>query len=675
MTTPNFFTDVDALKCLLQMDSDDPSKDIDLTLDFIDLPIWFSFRSDEKTQTLKVFTQTELYVKDETLAMEQGSMVLDRASGQASVKAEEQISKHMGVFFTACQKLRCLIQEKGLESLYADLDPDKAGILLKENDGELCWKVVSGRERPNLTLVTMFGEITTGRPYMEDFWERSELHDIGLEEKTAAAEEGNTTAMEELALLYLNGNEEQKVEPDSEKAVYWFTKLAETGDSNAMFNLGLHYAKGHGVNRDFVKAAEWMDKAAEAGDDDAPKLSMEYRKLASAVGKASSGDAQAQADLAKGLMGLGGSLDQAGAGDDYVESVKWAKLAAEQGNADAMWVLALAYEHGRGVDEDVDSALKYYEQGAELGNAACQHSLGCYYLSGENLKNDNKKAFDLFQRSAAQGYGLAMKDLGRCYQFGHGCTGNMKTALEWYKKASEVLDDPELDQRVMLFQSLADNDPTWGEDYPGEDDMDEINGTRTTAIYTYSENLQGRGPGYRMDIPDGFLFANMTEDRDFIAYDPNYEDARNYEESDFVIMAGKRLEGENFKSMRTKEEFIAVARSAGSLVVDALELSGDVTVVPIERDDAPGAIVYWLDDQIMHVNAFVGINDHMQGFRFQINGVSEYNKNRYESSIKELMEGVTVEAPVKLLKSLDADEFLRMVPDAAESKEWGDRIN
>ena len=65
-----------------------------------------------------------------------------------------------------------------------------------------------------------------------------------------------------------------------------------------------------------------------------------------------------------------------------------------------------------------------------------------------------------------------MKDLGRCYQFGAGCMGNMKTALEWYTKASEVLDDPELDQRVMAFQRLANIDPSWGEDYPGEDDLD-----------------------------------------------------------------------------------------------------------------------------------------------------------------------------------------------------------
>lgn len=439
MSKPNFFASIDALNCLLQMDFDKPSKDIDLTLDLIELPFWLSFCSDKKTQTLKAFAQTELYNKDEKMAMEKGSLILDRSSGQASVKAVQEIGENMGVFYAACQKLSCFIQKKKLEPLYANLNPDEAGILLVKNNDELSWKVVSGRERPSLTVQTLFGGITMGRPYMDDFWERSELENLSLEEKIAAAEEGNMTAMEELAMLYLNGDENQEVEPDPAKCVYWFTKLAETGNATAMFNLGLHCAKGHGIKRDFEKAAEWMEKAAEAGDDDAPRLIGKYRKLACAVKKAADGDAQAQADLAEGLMELGGSLEQAGVGDDYTESVKWAKLAAAQGNADAMWVLALAYEHGRGVDKNIDVAIEYYKKGAELGNAACQHSLGCYYARGDYLKKDNEKAIELFRKSAAQGYELAIKDLGRCTQSENGFMDNMKTCTKDREQPAENL--------------------------------------------------------------------------------------------------------------------------------------------------------------------------------------------------------------------------------------------
>ncbi len=62
-----------------------------------------------------------------------------------------------------------------------------------------------------------------------------------------------------------------------------------------------------------------------------------------------------------------------------------------------------------------------------------------------------------------------MRDLGMCYQFAKGTPGNMSKAVEWYEKALEVLDDPDLIQRVMAFKPLADIDPHFAEDYPEED--------------------------------------------------------------------------------------------------------------------------------------------------------------------------------------------------------------
>ncbi|WP_026499266.1 SEL1-like repeat protein [Butyrivibrio sp. WCD2001] len=68
-----------------------------------------------------------------------------------------------------------------------------------------------------------------------------------------------------------------------------------------------------------------------------------------------------------------------------------------------------------------------------------------------------------------------MRDLGRCYQFASGTPGNMKKAVEWYEKALEVIDDPELEQKTMMFKMMANSDPSFAEDYPedtGDDDFD-----------------------------------------------------------------------------------------------------------------------------------------------------------------------------------------------------------
>lgn len=100
-------------------------------------------------------------------------------------------------------------------------------------------------------------------------------------------------------------------------------------------------------------------------------------------------------------------------------------------------------------------------------------------MSGINLKKDYHKGFELIKAAAEQGYGLAMRDLGRCYQFANGTPGNMKTAIEWYEKALEVIDDPELEQKVMMFKMMGDMDEGFGEDYPEEDedfDPSEIDG-------------------------------------------------------------------------------------------------------------------------------------------------------------------------------------------------------
>ena len=100
---------------------------------------------------------------------------------------------------------------------------------------------------------------------------------------------------------------------------------------------------------------------------------------------------------------------------------------------------------------------------------------GGEYMSGENIKKDQKKGFVLIKEAAENGHGLAMRDLGRCYQFANGTPGNMKKAVEWYEKALEVIEDPELAQKTAMFKMMADADPDFGEDYPeSEDDAKNI---------------------------------------------------------------------------------------------------------------------------------------------------------------------------------------------------------
>jgi uncharacterized protein len=40
----------------------------------------------------------------------------------------------------------------------------------------------------------------------------------------------------------------------------------------AMYNLGLLYRNGQGVDRDYAQARQWFQKAAKAGDADAKQV-------------------------------------------------------------------------------------------------------------------------------------------------------------------------------------------------------------------------------------------------------------------------------------------------------------------------------------------------------------------------------------------------------------------
>jgi TPR repeat protein len=78
-----------------------------------------------------------------------------------------------------------------------------------------------------------------------------------------AAEAGNSDAMNNLGLLYQNG---EGVAQDYAQARQWFQKAADAGNAWGMYNVGEMYEKGQGVVQDDARACEWYQKAAEAGN-------------------------------------------------------------------------------------------------------------------------------------------------------------------------------------------------------------------------------------------------------------------------------------------------------------------------------------------------------------------------------------------------------------------------
>ncbi len=160
---------------------------------------------------------------------------------------------------------------------------------------------------------------------------------------------------------------------DYRTAFAGFKKLAEQGDADAQFSLGVMYADGQGVPKDEQQAVVWYRKAAEQGD------------------------ALAQYNL--GNMYANGR----GVPKDEQQAVAWYRKAAEQGLASAQYNLGLMYANGRGVPKDDQQAVAWYRKAAEQGHASAQVMLGGMYDQGWGVPRDEQSAYFWWLLASAQG--------------------------------------------------------------------------------------------------------------------------------------------------------------------------------------------------------------------------------------------------------------------------------
>ena len=79
------------------------------------------------------------------------------------------------------------------------------------------------------------------------------------------AEQGNADAQFNLGLMYYNG---RGVKQDDFEAVKWYRKAAEQGNVYAQFIVGGSYLLGKGVQVNKSLAKEWFGKACDNGDQD-----------------------------------------------------------------------------------------------------------------------------------------------------------------------------------------------------------------------------------------------------------------------------------------------------------------------------------------------------------------------------------------------------------------------
>lgn len=429
----NIFTDGPVLAAIKNMEIDSEPADCAIAVDLISAPYHVVY-STENGIHFRLASRYEMGASPDA------DFSIDIAKGSSEPKfniSSEEMIHSVEAFETIYEFTEALskyINANGIPEQYPEMDIENEGLLITLVNDEIKIRLVEGRKRPNIACMALFGGTTMGRPYMNEFALNSSLDMASPDELEEAAQNGDINAMNCLSALYTNGDND--TEPDAEKAVCYAQMAADAEDSTGMYNLGVFYGNGFGVEKDMEKAAYWLEKAAEYGDPDGLPAAKLFRKGAELKKKAESGDVQAMGEYAEHLMTIGSSLPGYGYFED---SVYWAEKGIENGCAFAYWILALAYEHGRGVEEDAEKAVKYYQAGADMGEAHCQHSMGCYYLNGTaGVKTDRNKAAELCKKAAEQGYELSMFTLAKAYENGYFGEYDYGKMLECGEKAAEA---------------------------------------------------------------------------------------------------------------------------------------------------------------------------------------------------------------------------------------------
>ena len=85
------------------------------------------------------------------------------------------------------------------------------------------------------------------------------------------------------------------------------------------------------------------------------------------------------------------------------KAVRWFRLAADQGDADAQSNLGVMYANGEGVLEDDPEAVKWLRLAADQGVAAAQFNLGVMYANGGGLPEDYVLGYAWLNLAATQG--------------------------------------------------------------------------------------------------------------------------------------------------------------------------------------------------------------------------------------------------------------------------------
>ena len=193
---------------------------------------------------------------------------------------------------------------------------------------------------------------------------------------------------------------------------------AEKGDRDAQRELGYHYCKSYIPHWSQIESMAEPNKSFWTDCVQSNVVALKWFKMA-----ALQGDAQAQFELSECYSGNRGSKA------DFSEAAKWCRLSAEQGFRDAQFKLGKLCGWGEGVPEDQKESSAWYLKAAQNNHADGQYMVGRGILDEKQSTTPQTGAASWIRAAAYQGHDRALIVLGNCHL---NAVGVIKDEVEGY---------------------------------------------------------------------------------------------------------------------------------------------------------------------------------------------------------------------------------------------------
>ena len=128
----------------------------------------------------------------------------------------------------------------------------------------------------------------------------------------------------------------------------------------------------------------------------------------------------------------------------HAKAIELAKPLADQGNAEALYLMGFAYESGKGVEASKDQAVDYYRKASALKHKDATYRLAFILLASET-EEERTQAREALEAAATEDPTVAARILGEAYLRGRLTpTADPDKAIFWWKSAADAGDIPSL---------------------------------------------------------------------------------------------------------------------------------------------------------------------------------------------------------------------------------------